>query len=399
MTEPFTEPELMLKRSEAHPFKQLPELVRLREERPLARMIYPDGHEGWLATGHEEARAVLGHPRFSNRYELQHPPFPSFGEVMPPAPVGDFLGIDAPEHTRFRKLLAGKFTVRRMRLLTERVEEFTTECLDAMEGQGPSVDLMRAYAQPVPALVICELLGVPSGERERFHQLVNGMLLREGVTPETMAVNWSELQEYIDRLVVDKRANPTDDVLSELTTSDLTHEELVGVGTFLLGAGLHTTATSIGMNVFALLLHPEQLAALRDDPGLTDGAVEELLRYTGLGPATLRAAVEDVEIGGELIKAGECVTISIDNVNRDPRKFVDPDKLDLRRDATGHLTFVHGIHQCLGQHLARIELRTTLPALLTRFPTLRLAIPAEDVQLRTDANMYEMVELPVSWDA
>ena len=403
MTELFTTPELLFRRSPEHPFGLVPELARLRAESPLARMIYPDGHEGWLATGHAEARAVLGHPGFSNRYELTHLPIPGFTETQPPAPTGDFLGIDPPEHTRYRKLLAGKFTVRRMRRLTERAEEITAERLAVLADQGPPVDLMPVYARPIPALMICEMLGVPSVDREHFQRLVQATVVHEGATAQDVGAAltdaWTAMQDYLRELVLARRADPTDDVLSELTTSDLTDDELSGVGTFLLGAGMHTTANVIGMATFALLLHPDQLAALRDDPALVEGAVEELLRYTGIGPAAVRAALDDVEIGDQLIKAGETVTISLDAANRDPRKFTDADALDLRRNAAGHLTFVHGVHQCLGQHLARIELRIALSALLTRFPTLRLAIPADDVPLRTDTNVYNMERLPVAWDA
>ncbi|GLY71127.1 cytochrome P450 [Amycolatopsis taiwanensis] len=399
MTDVFTQPELLFRWSGEHPFVLAPELVRLRDERPLSRMLYPDGHNGWLATGYDEARAVLAHPGFSNRYELMHLPIPGMTETPPPAPTGDFLGIDPPEHTRFRKQLAGKFTARRMRLLTEQVAGFTADRLAALEREDRPADLMEVYARPIPALVICELLGVPLADRDYFRSLVNGLLVREGVTPQSMAAAWNSIQEYVRDLIPAKRAEPTDDILSELTSGDLTDEELAGVGAFLLGAGLHTTATVLGMAVYTLLLHPGQLAALRSDSELVDSAVEELLRYTGISAGTVRVALEDVEIDSQAIKAGETVMISMNAANRDPRRFVDPDVLDLRRDAAGHLTFVHGIHQCLGQHLARIELRTALPALLTRFPTLRLAIPAHEVPLRTEANMYDLERLPVSWEA
>ncbi|GAA2786986.1 cytochrome P450 [Saccharopolyspora taberi] len=397
-TEPFTKPELLFQRSPEHPFHLPPELVRLREERPLARMTYPDGHEGWLATGYDEARAVLAHPGFSNRYELLHMPIPGVTEPVPPAPPGDFLGMDAPEHTRFRRLLAGKFTTRRIGLLAERVREVTAERLEAMARHDSPVDLMEVYARPIPALVICDLLGVPYHDHERFQHYANGVVLREGTTQEDQAAALTALHEYVGELVLAKRANPTDDVLSELTTSDLTDEELFGLGGFLLFAGLHTTASVIGMATFALLINPDQLAALRDHPDPADGAVEELLRYTGIGPCTVRGALEDVEIGGRTIKASESVAISIDAANRDPAKFPDPDALDLRRKATGHLTFIHGVHQCLGQHLARIELRTALPALVNRFPGLRLAVPAAEVPMRTDSSIYEVDRLPLTWD-
>ncbi|MFC0111271.1 cytochrome P450 [Kibdelosporangium aridum] len=397
MTEPFTQVELLVQRSAEHPFKLPPELVRVRDERPLTPMIFPDGHEGWLATGYDEVRAVLGHPRFSNRYELQHIPMPGFTETAPPAAPGDFLGLDAPEHTRYRKLLAGKFTTRRMRLLTEQVEAFTAERLDALEREGPTVDLMAVYARPIPAQVICELLGVPYADREFFQRLIEGMVFREGMSLEDIGKNWASMQEYIRGLVTAKRKNPTDDVFSELTTSDLTDDELSGLGSFLLGAGLHTTGAVIGMATFALLIHPDQFAALRDDPELAANAVEELLRYTGIGPGAARSALADVEIEGIMIKAGQTVAMSLDAANRDPRKFADDaDELNLRRNANGHLTFVHGIHQCLGQHLARLELRTALSALVTRFPKLSLAIPVREVPMRTDGNIYDMERLPVT---
>ncbi|MGC7094476.1 cytochrome P450 [Amycolatopsis lurida] len=397
MTELFTQPELLFRSFPDRPFQLPAELTRLREERPLTPMRFPDGHEGWLATGYDEARAVLGHAAFSNRYELMHVPLPGFSGEMPSAQPGDFLGLDAPEHTRFRRLLAGKFTVRRMRLLAEQVDRITESRLAALARLPRPADLMDAYARPIPALVICELLGVPSVDREWFRRVVDGMLARAGVTADDITANWSSLTEYLRELVRAKQANPTDDVLSELTTSDLTEDELAGVGAFLLGAGLHTTATVLGMSTFALLINPGQLAVLRADPGLTDRAVEELLRYTGIGGGSARVAVEDVEIGGELIKAGQTVAISPNAANRDPRRFADGDTLDITRDASGHLSFAHGVHQCLGQHLARIELRTALPALLNRFPTLELAIGVHEVPLRTEANMYDLERLPVTW--
>ncbi|AXB42299.1 cytochrome P450 [Amycolatopsis albispora] len=394
MTDLFTEPELLFQHNPEQPFQLPPGLARLRAERPLAPMRFPDGHEGWLATGYDEARTVLGHAAFSNRYELIHIPLPGFSGEMPPAPTGDFLGLDAPEHTRFRRLLAGKFTVRRMRVLTEQVERFTADRLAALAALPRPADLMAAYAQPIPALVICELLGVPATDREWFRQAVNGMLAREGTSADDIMTNWTALNDYLRDLVRAKRAEPTDDVLSELTTSDLTEDELTGVGVFLLGAGLHTTATVLGLSTLALLMNPGQLATLRENPA---GAIEELLRYTGIGGATVRVARTDVEIGGELVKAGQTVAISPIAANRDPRRFGDGDALDLGRDASGHLSFAHGVHQCLGQHLARVELRIALPALFERFPSLALAVPVHEVPLRTTANMYELERLPLTW--
>ncbi|MFJ8647778.1 cytochrome P450 [Streptomyces sp. NPDC093546] len=396
-TDPVT---LSTQRTARCPFDPPAGLAEVREERPLARMTYPDGHVGWLATGYSAVRSILGDPRFSSRYELMHYPFPGGPEgPLPPAPVGDMTGMDAPEHTRFRRLLMGKFTVRRMRLLTERVQEITAEHLDAMERKGPGTDLVEAYARPIPALMICELLGVPYADRERFQQHADTIMTQD-VTPEERYAAFVGLQEYMGELVTAKRATPSDDLLGDLAQdSDLTDEELVGIGGFLLAAGLDTTANMIAHGTFALLTNPAQAEALRTDRDLAPRAVEELLRYLTVAHTTVKTALEDVELDGLTIAAGDTVTLSLEAANRDPEKFPDPDALDLRRAATGHLGFGHGIHQCLGQQLARVELTVALPALLRRFPTLRLDVPAEEVPLRTDMNIYGVHRLPVTWDA
>ncbi|UNO38608.1 cytochrome P450 [Streptomyces sp. MST-110588] len=379
------------------PFDPPAELAKVRERQPLIRMRYPDGHLGWLVTGHSAARAVLSDPRFSSRYELLHALVPDAPSEIPPAPPGDLTGMDAPEHTRYRRLLMGKFTVRRMRLLTERVGQITAEHLDAMERRGGPVDLVEAFARPVPALMICELLGVPYADRDHFQRLTATVMERE-TTPEEMMAAYHALQEYIHELVRAKRSEPTDDLLGDLATSDLTDEELAGVGAFLLAAGLDTTTSMLALGTFALLRNPGQLAALRADPSLADQAVEELLRYLSIADPMVRSALEDVEVDGRLIRAGESVTVSVQAANRDPLRFPDPDTLDLHRKATGHLSFGHGIHQCLGQQLARVEMRVAFPALVTRFPTLRLAVPPEQVPLRAHAGIYGVHSLPVTWD-
>ncbi|MFJ8696730.1 cytochrome P450 [Streptomyces roseolilacinus] len=381
------------------PFDPPAGLAKLREERPLTRMTYPDGHVGRLATGHAAVRFVLGDPRFSSRYELMHYPFPGGPEgPLPPAPVGDMTGMDAPEHTRLRRLLMGRFTVRRMRELTDRVREITAEHLDALERRGPGTDLVEAYARPIPALVICELLGVPYADRGRFQDHAHTLMSMEAA-PEDRHAAMNGLLEYMAELVAAKRAAPCDDLLGDLAReSDLTDEELVGLGGFLLAAGLDTTANMIAHGTFALLSNPAQAEALRDDPELAPQAVEELMRYLTVAHTTVRTALEDVEVDGQLIRAGESVTVSLEAANRDPERFPDPDVLDLRRRATGHLGFGHGIHQCLGQQLARVELAVALPALLTRFPTLRLDLPADEVPLRTGMNIHGVHRLPVAWD-
>ncbi|MFI6170114.1 cytochrome P450 [Nocardia sp. NPDC051052] len=384
--------ELPRARQPGCPFDPPAELTALPS---LVRMNFPDGHRGWLATGHATVRAVFADPRFSVRYELGHNPLADTGP-MPPAPPGDMLGVDPPLHTRYRKLLAGKFTVRRMAMLTERVEEVTTEHLDTMARDGGPVDLVESFAFPVPALTVCELLGVPATDRDTFRQSV-AVANDPSVSMDEQISAYAAVVEYLRELVVAKRAAPTDDLLSDLTESDLDDDELAGVGALLLGAGLDTTANMLALGTFALLSHPAQLAELRARPELADQTIEELMRYLSIVHTTPRTARTDVELDGQTIKAGETVTLSIQAANRDPVKFDEPDTFDIRRSAVGHVGFGHGVHQCLGQQLARVEMRVALPALLTRFPTLRLAVPAQDLPLRHDMDIYGVHRLPVTW--
>ncbi|MFI6393387.1 cytochrome P450 [Nonomuraea sp. NPDC050547] len=383
------------------PFDPPKELLDLREHGPIARYSFPDGHQGWLVTGYDLVRSVLADSRFSSRKELmRHHPTIDFGDIeVPPAPPGEFLLMDDPQHSRYRKPLVGKFTVRRMRQLTERVEQVTAEHLDAMEKAGPPADLVTAFAKPIPAVMICELLGVPYEDRGSFQENIDTFMSGETGDEELIAA-YTAVQIYLAELVAAKRAHPTDDILSELTDSDLTDEELKGMSLILLAAGLDTTTNMLALGTFALLRNPAQLAALRAGPELVDSAVEELMRYLSVAKGFGRVALEDVELGGQTIEAGTTVLLSYNAANRDPARFSDPHLLDLRRQDGGHLGFGHGIHQCLGQQLARVEMRVAFTALVRRFPTLRLAVPADEVALRPEtADIYGVKSLPVTWDA
>ncbi|MGR6915545.1 cytochrome P450 [[Actinomadura] parvosata] len=383
------------------PFDPPKELIEARAQSPISRFTFPDGHQGWVVTGYDLLRQVLADPRFSSRRELmKHHPMIDYGDIeVPPAPPGEFLLMDEPQHSRYRKPLVGKFTVRRMRLLTERVEQITAEHLDAMEKAGPTADLVTAFAKPIPAIVICELLGVPDEDRAFFQDNIDKFLGGEA-SDEEVGAAYVATQQYLAELVAAKRAHPTDDVLSDLLDSDLTDEELQGMALILLSAGFDTTANMLALGTFALLRNPDQLAALRADPALTDQAVEELLRYLTVAKQFFRVALEDVELGGHTIKAGTTLILSLNTANRDPERFPDPHVLDVHRQDGGHLAFSHGIHQCLGQQLARVEMRVAFPALVNRFPTLRLAVPADQVALRPEtADIYGVKSLPVTWDA
>ncbi|MEV0161026.1 cytochrome P450 [Nonomuraea fuscirosea] len=396
-----TAPALPTARPPGCPFDPPKELLQAREHGPISRYLFPGGHEGWLVTGYDLVRSVLADPRFSSRKELmRHHPLIDYGDIeVPPAPPGEFLLMDEPRHSRYRKPLVGKFTVRRMRLLTERVEQITAAHLDAMEQAGPPADLVTAFAKPIPAVVICELLGVPYEDRGSFQENID-MFLGGEATDEELYAAYLATQQYLAELVAAKRANPTDDVLSDLLDSDLTDEELRGMALILLSAGFDTTANMLALGTFALLRNPEQLAALRADPALTEPAVEELLRYLSVAKTFTRVTLEDVELGGQSVKAGTTLILSYNTANRDPERFTDPHVLDLGRRDGGHLAFGHGIHQCLGQQLARVELRVAFPALLNRFPGLRLAVPAEEVAVRPEtADIYGLKSLPVTWEA
>ncbi|GAA3459115.1 cytochrome P450 [Saccharothrix longispora] len=392
-------PELPTTRSTA--FDPPAELGSLRAAAPIHRMRFPDGHEGWLVTGYELAREVHADRRFSSRSELHHPLRRLAGQAVPrqdPAKPGMFIGMDAPDHTRYRRLLTGQFTVRRMNALMPRIEQIVAEHLAGLRAAGSPADLVANFALPVPSMVICELLGVPWDEREAFQRDTAEALRLDRPFEEVMAA-FERLEEFVADLVRRKRAEPGDDMLTGLVeTGELTDGEVANMGLLLLVAGHETTANMLGLGTLALLRHPEQLAALKADPSLLDNAVEELMRYLSIIQfGTIRTALEDVGIGGVVIRAGDTVSISVPAANRDPERFERPDELDVRRSATGHIAFGHGVHQCLGQQLARIEMRVGYSALFREFPDLRLAVPASEVRLRTDMAIYGVHELPVAF--
>jgi len=397
----MTDTPVTLPRDRTDPFDPPSELIRLRDQDELHRLAYPDGHVGWLVTGHALTRSVLADPRFSARSDLRRMPVrrPSADTIVgKPAPPGMFIIMDPPEHTRYRKLLTGQFTVRRMQGLEPRVAAIVDEHLDAMAQAGPPADLVPAFALPVPSLVICELLGVPYADRAEF-QSHSATIARLDTTAEEGAAAQAGLFEFLRDLVRHKRAHPADDLISGLVTSgDLTEEELTNIAAVLLVAGHETTANMIALGTFTLLSHPAQRAAMLADQSTVDNAVEELLRYlTIIQFGTARTALEDVELAGRTIRAGDGVTLSLPAANRDPARFDHAHDLDVTRPASGHLAFGHGVHQCIGQQLARIEMRIAYARLFGRFPGLRLDTAPEEVPLRDDMNIYGVHRLPVTW--
>lgn len=373
---------------------------KVREEHPLARMAYPDGHIGWIATSHRTVREVLSDPRFSHSLEIGHFPTTKYGAPVPqfPAMPGMFIHMDPPDHTRLRRMLAGEFTVRRVAELAPHVEAVAAEQVEAMRQHGAPADLLRTFAQPLVLRILSDMVGLPWEERERYADASAISHDPDGDAEESMAV-FQQVGALIGETIERKRKQPGDDIISRLLAAgELTDEELGNMVALLLFAGYETTESALSVGVMALLHHPAQLAALRGDLTRVDAAVEEILRYVTVNQyETFRTALEDVEVGGELVKKGETVTVSLPAANRDPAKYGCPADLDLGRDTAGHLAFGHGIHQCVGQNLARLELRTGLRALLRAFPDLRAATPAEEVPLRTRGSVFCLKSLPVTW--
>jgi acyl transferase domain-containing protein/cytochrome P450/NADPH:quinone reductase-like Zn-dependent oxidoreductase/thioesterase domain-containing protein len=380
------------------PFSPPAELGELREEQPVARLTYPDGHVGWLVTGHSAARQVLSDNTFSARLDLKRYPVgkPAAAAHAQPAPPGFFLNQDPPEHTRYRELLQRRFTMRRMRALSPRIEEIVQDCLREMERLGPPVDLVKHFAVPVPSRVMCELLGVPYEDRAHFEDISTALVGTDG---DAMTEAFGEITTYLYELMQRKRKEPADDMLSELAAeSSLVDAELASIAFLLLVAGFETTANMLGIGTFALLSHPDQLARLRADPSLTDKAVDELLRFLSIPQYGLtRTALADAELDGHKVRKGEVVTVSVPAANRDPVRFTDPEVFDITRSSATHLTFGHGVHQCIGQGLALIEMRIAFTALFDRMPGLRLAVPAEEIRMREEMQIYGVHELPVAW--
>ncbi|MCZ4588822.1 MULTISPECIES: cytochrome P450 [Rhodococcus] len=355
------------------------------------------GTPGWLVTGYNNVRTVLADPRMSVRGIDDS----SRGDDGEQAVPGFFVAMDPPQHDDLRRILAKEFTPRRMAAMRPTIERIANDLIDEILKSDEPVDIIDALALPLPSLVICELLGVPY-DRHDFFQERTRAVLAAGSTPEQVGAAIGDVMTYLAELVTIKQANPGDDLVSLLVkhieSGDLGVIDVAGMSTFLLMAGHETTGNMIGLGLFALLEHPDQLAELREDPELMPQAVEELLRHLDIIGSLPRTATEDLEVEGQRIAKGELLMFSTEAGNRDPSVFDEPDRLDFHRDASRHLTFGHGIHTCLGAPLARLELQVVYSLLLERIPSLRLAVPASDIKLKNDARIFGVHELPIMWD-
>ncbi|MFE6690590.1 cytochrome P450 [Streptomyces sp. NPDC057743] len=377
----------------------------LREAGPVHRITGPDGQPAWLVTRYDDVRGALADPRLS--LDKRHATTGSYrGFSLPPALDANLMNMDPPDHTRIRRLVARAFTPRRIEALRAPVRRIADELLDAMAANGRA-ELVTDYAGPLPITVICDLLGIPTAHRRDFLAWSDALFTPDH--PHAMKEAVGAMLEFYTGLIAAKRAAPGDDLLSDLiavrddtpgdaTTDRLTEDELTSLAFLILFAGYETTVQLIGNATLTLLDHPEKLDALRRNPAELGAFVEEFLRYEGpVALATRRFPVEDIEIGGVRIPAGESVLLSLASANRDPSRFPAPDTFDPTRDLTGHLALGHGIHYCLGAPLARMETETAIDALISRFPGLRLAIPRDEVRHRRTIRTRGLISLPVAW--
>ncbi|PWW53742.1 cytochrome P450 [Actinokineospora spheciospongiae] len=386
------------------PFDPPPPLGGLREDAPVSRVRLWDGSTPWLVTRYADVRAVLADPRVSSDSDLPGFPHTTPGVAARRGRVKSFITMDDPDHARHRRLLTSDFTVRRMEALRPRVQGIVDGLIDDMLAGPRPADLVQAFSLPLPSLVICELLGVPYADRDFFHRASRTIIARDA-TPEDAVGATDDLLAYLGDLVDRKDAEPTDDLLGRLTaeqlrTGAMSRAEIASMGLLLLVAGHETTANMITLGTAALLREPGQLALLRDggDPAVVANAVEELLRYlTIVHLGRRRVALADLEVGGVLIRAGEGIIAATDAANRDPGAFADPDALDITRKARHHVAFGYGVHQCLGQPLARVEMQVAFETLYRRLPGLALAEPVERLPFKHDMIIYGVHELPVTW--
>jgi cytochrome P450 len=397
-------PDYPMPRASGFPLDPPPGLRALQEVGPIARVQLWDGNTPWAVTRYAEEWELLSDPRLSSDFAQPNYPHSGAGLTARYAEKGQsFLTMDDPEHHQQRQMMTMAFTVKRMEGLRPTIQKIVDGLIDDMLAGPKPADLVTALALPVTSTVISALLGVPYADHE-FFQVNSAIILNRDSSPEDTLVAQERLVSYLDKLIVDKVASPADDLLSELAepikSGKLSRLDAAMMGMLMLAAGHETTANMISLGTVALLQNPDQLSILRQtsDPKVIAGAVEELLRYLNVGNYGLRrTALEDIQVGDQVMRAGDGVLLTHNIANRDPAAFPDPDRLDITRDARHHLAFGYGVHQCMGQNLARTELQIVYGTLYRRIPTLHLAVDLDQISFKHDALAYGVYELPVAW--
>jgi cytochrome P450 len=386
------------------PFDPPPGIRALVTEKPLSRVRIWDGSTPWLVTGHTAQRTLLANPNVSVDDRL--PGYPHWHEGLAATAQERprmLVNSDPPEHNRFRRMLTRPFTTKRIEALRPYIQKITDELLDTMLAGPKPVDLVQALALPVPSLMISELLGVPYADHEFFqHHAELGA--NRNATAEQQEQGPQVLMEYLTRLLDQKMTEPAEDLTTDLANrvraGELSMPEAAIMGVSLLIAGHETSSNMIALGTLALLEHPDQLTVLREanDPKDIAGAVEELLRYLSIiHSGQRRVAKGDIEFDGQTIRSGEGIIFDFSAGNWDPSVFPEPERMDLHRPARLHHAFGFGIHQCVGQQLARVELQVVYPTLFRRVPTLRVATTIDQIPFKTEGLAYGVHELPVTW--
>ncbi|MFF4600751.1 cytochrome P450 [Amycolatopsis sp. NPDC001319] len=393
-------PALPMTRPAGCPYDPPAQYGALRTADPTSQVRCPAGMDAWLVTRYADVRAVLADPTMSSRGAASVHVTRRAGLDEPVRP-GSIIQLDGEPHSRLRKMVLAQFTVRRVEALRTYIQDLVESHLDAMLARPGEADLVRDFALPIPSLVICQLLGVPYADRERFQQQ-SSLLVSTDATREQGQQAYDELAGFLAGLFADKQQNPQDDLFSRMiargaaTGDPLSLEELVMLGLSLLVAGHETTANMIALSTLVLLEHSEQRDAVLAAPAR---AVEELLRYLSVVQfGVLRHATEDVQVGDRAVKAGEWLVAALNSANRDEELFPAADELDFHRESPrAHVAFGYGAHQCIGQQLARVELQEALTRLFRRVPDLRLAVPRESLGFKHNTLVYGVRELPIAW--
>jgi cytochrome P450 len=383
-----------------------PALAALREAGPVHRIAGTDGRPAWLVTRYDDVRQAFADPRLS--LDKRHAaPGNYSGFSLPSALDTNLLNMDPPDHTRVRRLVVKAFTPGRVAKLREPVQRVAGELLDAIEAEGRT-DLLAAYAGQLPIIVICDLLGVPEGDRRDFRAWSDALITPDPARPQGAKEAVGAMLRFYTGLIAKKRAEPGDDLLSDLIRvrddetdggdGRLSEDELTSLAFLILLAGYENTVHFIANSVLSLLDHPDLLRELRADPRRIPAAFDELARFEAPAPLAIRRFPrEDIEIGGVTIPAGETVLLSVASAHRDPAHFPDPEALNPHNGRSGHLALGHGIHYCLGAPLARMETEIALATLLSRFPGLRLDTPREQLRWRPSIRARGLISLPVAW--